>query len=108
MNEALDFFKIIAPDISKAYDEFSRSGQSYADVLDLIKQKQEAVNESNKYTIYTQNKKEILDRRIESNRLKKRLDNYFSKVFPNGQLKRIPIDRSYKKWYVNRAYRPKF
>ena len=94
LNEALDFFKIIAPDISKAYDEFSRSGKNYADVLDLIKQKQEAVNESNKYTIYTQNKKEILDRRIESNRLKKRLDNYFSKVFPNGQLKRIPIEEA--------------
>ena len=94
LNEALDFFKIIAPDISKAYDEFSRSGKNYADVLDLIKQKQEAVNESNKYTIYTQNKKEILDRRIESDRLKKRLDNYFSKVFPNGQLKRIPIEEA--------------
>lgn len=106
LNKALDNLKILAPDIAKAYEEFSRSGKNYADVLDLIKQKQEAVNESNKYTIYTQNKKEILDRRIESDRLKKRLDNYFSKVFPNGQLKRVPIEEALRNGMVDELSNP--
>lgn len=106
LNKALDNLKILAPDIAKAYEEFSRSGKNYADVLDLIKQKQKAVNESNKYTIYTQNKKEILDRRIESDRLKKRLDNYFSKVFPNGQLKRVTIEEALRNGMVDELSNP--
>lgn len=57
----------MAPDIVSAYNEFAKTGKNYADVLELIKKKQDEVNESNKYTIYSQNKEEIEKEKIIKN-----------------------------------------
>lgn len=52
LNEALDSLKILAPDIAKAYEEFSRTGGGYADVLELIAEKLKDVNKlSEKITL---------------------------------------------------------
>lgn len=52
LNEALNFLKIIAPDISKAYEEFTKTGQGYAEVLKLIEERQKKVNDiSNQMTL---------------------------------------------------------
>lgn len=52
LNEALNFLKIIAPDISKAYEEFTKTGQGYAEVLKLIEERQKKINDiSNQMTL---------------------------------------------------------
>lgn len=85
LNDSLNNLSVLAPEIAKAYEEFSRTGNNYANVLDLIKQKQDAVNESNLYAVYTQNKKEIAERKKANEKLKKELDSPFIGYFKNAE-----------------------
>ena len=45
LNKALDNLKILAPDIAKAYEDFTRTGEGYASVLEVIAEKLKNVNE---------------------------------------------------------------
>lgn len=94
LNDALNNLLISAPEIVSAYKEFARTGKNYANVLELIKQKQDSVNENNKYIQYSKNQKEIEKREKSNLRLKKRLDNYFHGHFGSGAIRNIPIEEA--------------
>lgn len=107
LNNSLEYLKIMAPDIVSAYNEFAKTGKNYADVLELIKKKQDEVNESNKYTIYSQNKEEIEKREKNNQKLKKRLDRYFNGHYGSGAFRNIPIEEAMFSGLVSELNNPK-
>lgn len=67
LNEALRILGVLAPEIAEAYKSWTREGGNYAEVLSLIKQRQDGVNKSFKEMSYTEakNQRESTEKEIE-------------------------------------------
>ena len=67
LNEALRILGVLAPEIAEAYKRWTREGGNYAEVLSLIKQRQDGVNKSFKEMGYTEakNQRESTEKEIE-------------------------------------------
>lgn len=67
LNEALRILGVLAPEIAEAYKKWTKEGGNYAEVLSLIKQRQDGVNKSFKEMSYTEakNQRESTEKEIE-------------------------------------------
>ena len=67
LNEVLRILGVLAPEIAEAYKSWTREGGNYAEVLSLIKQRQDGVNKSFKEMSYTEakNQRESTEKEIE-------------------------------------------
>lgn len=92
LNEALRVLEILAPEVAEAYKKWSIEGGNYAEVLELIKQRQDQVNSSFKDMSYKEAKNERRDLEKEI----KKLENKTYETFGNnnagfGDVKTITV-----------------
>lgn len=82
LNDSLRTLEILAPEIAAAYKKWSVEGGNYANVLSLIKQRQDEVNKTFKELSYeeTKKEKEDLEREI------KRMEEKNISTFGSGDL----------------------
>lgn len=73
LNEALRVLEILAPEVAEAYKKWSLEGGNYAEVLSLIKQRQEEVNRVAGEISYSSAKKQVEETEKEIKKLENSL-----------------------------------
>lgn len=73
LNEALQVLEILAPEVAEAYKKWSLEGGNYAEVLSLIKQRQEEVNRVAGEISYSSAKKRVEETEKEIKKLENSL-----------------------------------
>lgn len=92
LNEALKVLEILAPEVAQAYKKWSIEGGNYADVLSLIKQRQDEVNKSARELSYTETKKDVEDTKKQIEKLNRELV-YRTGSRKEGDFKEINWDK---------------
>ena len=74
LNEALRILGVLAPEIAEAYKKWTKEGGNYAEILSLIKQRQDGVNKSFKEMSYTEAKSQREGTEKEIEKINKKLN----------------------------------